>query len=365
MKRRSSSGRRSISSGRSSRGTPIIKTLDGGQTTSPEKKREAAARKIQALSRRRYKKKISDISDIFCGRSDAIINRKNQKILDDILFVNRDMSLVKRSGNNNNNNITIGNFTLKQIKKLGEGSYSKVLEYYDELNGVKVAFKIENAEFPAEKEISEMIQHCGAIKEVYFKSDVEYQNHFYFMSLAHGGTLDDLKKRINNWDEGRRKKLIKLIVEKIRKQVVCLYKKGYIYTDFKLPNILVDCDGSSGLQIYLGDLGSAIPDKYNNEYVATYPPPDVTQNHPGLFHLKTEEEKQGVISWGLGILLYFLMPSSTNNFNHFNYSKDKYNVQKHPESIREMNDYYGGGNFGNYLSEEAKNRPSIFDEIII
>ena len=341
---------------RSSRSSNPIKTLDGGTAASPEIKREAAARKIQALSRRRYKKNISHISDIFCGRSDAIINRKNQKILDDILFVNRDMSLVTKE--KKSSNIMIGNFILKQKKQLGAGSYSKVLEYYDEQNGVKVAFKIENAKFPSEKEISETIQHCGAIKEVYFKSDWEKNHHFYFMNVAHGGTLDDLKKRITNWDEGRRKKLIKSIVEKIRKQVVCLYNNGYVYTDFKLPNILVDCDGS-GLQIYLGDLGSAIPNE-TNEYVATYPPPDVNLNAPGIFPLKTEEEKQGVISWGLGILLYFLMPSSTNSSNHFFFNN--YNVQKHPESIREMNDYYGG-NFGNYLSDKAENRPRIFDEI--
>ena len=322
-------------------------------------KKEAAARKIQALSRGYNKKRsIDEISNIFCGRSDAIINRKNQKILDDILFVNRDMSLVKRGGDND---IMIGNFLLKKMRQLGEGAYSKVLEYYDKNSEVKVAFKIEENDFPAEKEISETIQHCGAIKEVYFKSDAANKNHFYFMSLAHGGTLHDLKKRITNWDEGRRKKLIKSIVEKIRKQVVCLYNNGYVYTDFKLPNILVDCDGS-GLQIYLGDLGSASPNE-TNESVATYPPPEVyNRGEPGRFSLQTDDEKQGVISWGLGILLYFLMPSSAKDMNHFYYLENSYNVQKHPKSIRKMNDYYGENNFGNYLSEKA-DRPSIFDEI--
>ena len=328
--------------------------------------KKKAATKIQALSRsflvrRKMKMKEADINKMICNNSNLYINRKNQQILNNILFTKRDLSFVKKVGSkitikipNSSDNF---HFEIDEKRKLGSGTYSQVYELYDVNHQVKIALKKEDNVFPSEAEISRILweSKCNTINEVYFKSEKDY--HYYFMSLAHGGTLADLKKRTKNLDLDEKKKMNKLIVETVRKQLVCLFKNGYMYSDFKLQNILVDCDNI--MKIYLGDLGSAIPN-VKGRYAATYPPRDLHMIEPGIFEV-SDREKEGVVSWGLGILLFFMMPSSINDSNHFLYSKD-YDKQKHNESIKEMDDFYGKG-FGNYLKLNAKDRPSIYDKI--
>ena len=319
-------------------------------------KRKKSATKIQALSRG-FK---AFLNEMICNNSNLYIKKKNQQILNDILFTKRrDLSFVKKVGvkitikiPNSSENF---NFEIDENRKLGSGTYSEVYELYDVNHQVKLALKKEDNDFPSEAKISQILwaSKCDTINEVYFKTEKNY--HYYFMSLAHGGTLDDLKKRTSDWDN--KKILNQFIVEKIRKQVVCLFKNGYMYSDFKLQNILVDCDNI--MKIYLGDLGSAIPN-VKGRYAATYPPRDLHMIEPGIFEV-SNREKEGVVSWGLGILLFFMMPSSINDSNHFLYSKD-YDKQKHNESIKEMDDFYGKG-FGNYLKLNAKDRPSINEKI--
>ena len=316
--------------------------------------------------RRSVKKKDNTLNTdgIFCYNNDYM-DMKNQKILDDILFKKRDLSYVKKVGQK----ITIKNptssedfeFMISSNQKLGSGAYSTVYKLYDDKQHVQLALKEETNKFPSEQEISEILfeNHCGAINEIYFKTENDV--HYYFMSLAQGGTLEELKERTQNWTAQKKKQLYKSIVEKIRQQVLCLFKNGYVYTDFKLLNILVDCN--NGLKIFLGDLGSAIPNEDNNQ-VATYPPPDVifnvTENgkiQRGIFRV-LDNQKEGITTWGLGIILYSLMKSSTNCFV---FSKTL-NADKHQESIQEMNAFYGKG-YGEYLNFHAENRPSIHKKI--
>lgn len=310
-------------------------------------------------TKRRSVKNTLDTDGIFCNIDN--LNMKNQKILDDILFKERDLSYVKKVGNKitikNPNSAEDFEFMISSKQKLGSGTFSTVYKLFDEKQNVQLALKEETNEFPSEQEISEILSanHCGVINEVYFKT--EDDTHYYFMSLAQGGTLEQLKKRTKNWTPTKKKQLFKSIVEKIRQQVICLYKNGYVYSDFKLSNILVDCD--NGVKIFLGDLGSAIPNSDNNQ-VATYPPPDVTFNineegeiEKGIFKV-LDSQKEGIITWGLGIILYSLMKSSSNCFE---FSKT-FDADKHRESMQEMDTFYGKG-FGQYLNFHSNDRPSI------
>jgi serine/threonine protein kinase len=293
--------------------------------------------------------------------------------LNNIIFKNRYIKNIEVSSDfkkinifKSENSLDFFSFNIDSNNKLGEGGYSKVFRLYDIENQVQLALKIETNDFPTEKEISEKIsKHCGTINELYILSDPEKDEHYYLMNVANCDTLYELKKYIRNYSFVSKVLLYKNIVEEIRKQVVCLYENNYIYSDFKLKNILVDYD-NTGFRIYLGDLGSAVQDSYG-EQMATYPPPDVYDNYMDIeedvgFFKVIDDQKQGIISWGLGMILFLLMIDDEDESDHFLYTND-YDETKHGQSIKQMNDFYGNG-FGNYLSYYSDDRKSIYDKII-
>ena len=310
----------------------------------------------------------------YCQSKDLIDNT-NQLLLNNIVFQKRDIEAIEISPDYSKIVIYKPNaindyfsFNVDYRNKLGSGSYSKVYKLFDNAQKVHLALKIEENDFPSEKEISDTIwkNKCGAIDEIYIGTYNE--NHLYLMSLAQGGTLEELKTYTSDWTLEKRKMLYKSILEQIRKQIVCLLNSGFVYSDFKLDNILVDCD-QTGIKIYLGDLGSAVPNPSDNEQVATYPPPemeeefmnmDIEDGERGFFKI-FEEKKESIISWGLG-MLSFLLISDDAESNHFLFS-NKYNAKKHDEAIQKLNYFYGSG-FGDYLHKIPNKRKSINEAII-
>ena len=169
------------------------------------------------------------------------------------------------------------NITLHLTKMLGEGSYGKVLLFYDEETKLKLSLKIEKNEIITEENISDILYKDGCntvnVRLIHSENINEDEKKNIYLMNPLEGDLDKLLKKISKIKNETVLKNIKLdIVREIQKQILCLFKLGFVYTDLKLGNILYDCysDGSK-FNIYLGDLGSAVPDK-EGDYLSSFPP---------------------------------------------------------------------------------------------
>jgi hypothetical protein len=74
-----------------------------------------------------------------------------------------------------------------------------------------------------------------------------------------------------------------------------------------------------------------------------------------------EDKKEGIISWGLGILLFLLMIEDEEESYHFLHNID-FDETKHQNNIFDMNTFYQN-DFGNYLNYYSNTRKSIYDRI--
>ena len=249
------------------------------------------------------------------------------------------------------NILKVGKFELSPIKIIGRGAYSHIYELRDERYKVSLALKVEHSQIPSEVDIIAHLEKkgCNTVQQRYIGQDNDH--HYYLMNLAQG-TLENLKDNLKLMDNKQKIKFVIHIVEQIRHQIVCLYKLGYIYTDFKLDNIFYDCptDNRGHLRIFLGDLGSAVQQS-DNKYIASYPPYEHANNN-GRFKLKTKAEKKAVLSWGLGII-FFLLMTDEQSLSQF-YFTEALTSEYYMESIGKL------GKFRSYLSIDPQHRPSIY-----
>lgn len=172
-------------------------------------------------------------------------------------------------------------------KILGIGGFGAVFVYKDVKNSLEIILKVEggkNADFfhnrrlyPSEKEISEVLQKedsCNVIRTRYIESRglKYYRDHYYIMEKFDGNCQEILHNLIENNIKNKNKIWLN-IVEEVRKQIICIAKLGFYYTDLKPDNILF-CDNGNGLfSFHLGDLGSAIPTP-DFIHIGPYIPPE-------------------------------------------------------------------------------------------
>ena len=276
----------------------------------------------------------------------------NQEILETMIFLKKIKIEVL------DNKLYINKFHLSLNGTIGEGSYSVIYKCTDKKHNVHLALKVEQGTVAREDEISQRIleKGCHTVNQRYI-GNLNGEN-YYLMNLAEG-TLQDLKEKKELKKNHNKPLFFKVITEEIRKQLLCLYELGYAYTDIKLENIFFDYKNDS-LRFFLGDLGSAVPDE-DNYYISTFPPPEKRQDdEKGVFTVDNDE-KEAMLSWGIGMILFLLMNETTYHTNEF-FFKNTLSDRFYETSLKKMNQFYGKG-YATYLSKHPKQRPSIYKSI--
>ena len=276
----------------------------------------------------------------------------NQEILETMVFLKKINIEVL------DNKIYINKFHLSLNGTIGEGSYSVIYKCTDKKHNVHLALKVEQGTVAREDEISQRIleKGCHTVNQRYI-GNLNGEN-YYLMNLAEG-TLQDLKEKKDLKKNQNKPLFFKVITEEIRKQLLCLYELGYVYTDIKLENIFFDYKNDS-LRFFLGDLGSAVPDE-DNYYISTFPPPEKRQDdEKGVFTVDNDE-KEAMLSWGIGMILFLLMNETTYHTNEF-FFENTLSDRFYETSLKRMNQFYGKG-YATYLSKNPKQRPSIYESI--
>ena len=83
-------------------------------------------------------------------------------------------------------------------------------------------------------------------------------------------------------------KQIKSIIKILGQGLLCLADKDIFYFDIKAANVLFNCLSNGKISVFFGDLGSILPD-YQDEYVATFPPPEGLIKHIDRIDSLTEQ----------------------------------------------------------------------------
>ena len=268
-------------------------------------------------------------------------------------------------------------FEFENVKEIGAGTYGTINFLYCKELQVELALKRENLDpyfgvrKPIEEEISRMLlgRGCNTVN-VKFISIIDEKS-FYLMNKMEGN-LNELAQifrsdKTRNASDKKYKPL--RIVEEIRKQMLCIYNiiPKYVYTDYKLVNILYDCPDKSDLtdyKIHLGDLGSAVPD-IDGEYISSYPPYEFKEGN-GFIKLTTDKQVIALIAWGLGILLLSFIEESVQDSFKYNRldSLDTGKGGKYKRIIKLMTDTYSE-DIAKLLSLDPDDRPNIKDTNII
>jgi len=273
----------------------------------------------------------------------------------------------------NNDSIFKTKFNINELlfiknKTIGKGAYGEIIEYTNSQYNIYFLIKKEKSltaynDVPIEKEIAEVLNNsdCNTVKTKYLFNISD--NHYYIMAKADG----DLKYLLKSLDNSVHQRRIKLMIsEQVRKQLYCLYKKKYLYLDFKLNNILYSCNTKKDIAILLGDLGSAIPDK-NNKYVCSYPPYEYRHQDGFIdIHINNNNSKY-ILSWGVGIILLDLINNKLSNkyldLLYFKYKDlekmNKDEINKLFKDISKLLESYYNKDVAEYLSLNPFDRPDI------
>jgi serine/threonine protein kinase len=258
------------------------------------------------------------------------------------------------------------NIILNITEKIGEGMFSNIYKLVDSKNKIVAALKVEKLENPIEHEISELLNKnkCNLLKVKYIGKHNfnQYIYNCYIMELANG----DLNKLSNfymdNIDKKQTLQFFRDIVEELRIQLLCLLEISnykYVYTDVKLNNILYMCKmPQQYIKIFLGDLGSAVPDG-NGAYIASFPPWEYKDNtEKGVLNLTTNTEKEKTLSWLIGILLLSFV-SKDNVIDYYYANLDKMDSDIHRKKVKHFIIQTYGPQFAYYLSLNPKIREDI------
>ena len=202
-------------------------------------------------------------------------------------------------------------FNLNRVDKpIGEGTAGTVFKFIDNVNQVNIAVKITSSN--NEEEIANQLRMSDcAVLHVRYVDGLKINNKFvYFMELAEGDLHDWARKMMDKYRNGIPRHILYSVCVSIWKQLDCLFELGRFYTDIKLENILFKCPLPNNIEeenvrFMLGDLESAVP--VNGVLGATYPPYEY-KNMRGL--LPQYIYYSTVLTWGFGILVFSLLPSS-------------------------------------------------------
>ena len=200
-------------------------------------------------------------------------------------------------------NLKINNvkYIFKVVKKLGQGALGSVYLYYDDVNQVSLAIKYT---FDRDEElISNALLKSGCDVLRVRGLGLLNSRYLYIMEQAEG----DLISLFNNLKKPVSKNFVLNIAEQVRRQILCIGRlhSSFLYADVKLQNVLYKCDDPAnlnGIRVFLGDLGSAVPNSYENGnpiYPTTYLP----LPNKLLVRNNNKKDKLDWISWQLGALL--------------------------------------------------------------
>ena len=225
-------------------------------------------------------------------------------------------------------------FVLMWNKPLGSGNYGEVVYYYDEENNVEICVKQEKQsqfyEGGIEEEISEILieNGCNSIPVKYVKNDMGI--HYYVMEVGTG----DLFKMLRNTEFSSNQ--LKQICEEIRKQLLCLWSNGFVYTDLKIDNILFKCNSKNNFSVHLADLGSAVINNIG-EFISSFKPPEYI--FEGL-----ERDSNKILCWNLGMLMLQItsvLNKQNKRFNSINITLrlENCSMDPNPENFKDLEQY--------------------------
>ena len=219
--------------------------------------------------------------------------------------------------------IICNNKIYSKQKIIGKGGYGKIILYEDLKNNTKIILKIEKNNIITEKKIGHFISNnpkCNTIRVRYVDSidkKTPEQLNYYILDYLDG----DLEKLITIYKEKKQfKEWFTTVVEEIRKQIVCLYKEDYFYTDLKLANILY-CFFNNKFTIHLGDLGSVTP-LFKGYNIASFPPIEYNESgvRSGFIKIESKIQAKQILTWLLGIIGLHIIDANFCKYNlHFIY----------------------------------------------
>ena len=213
-------------------------------------------------------------------------------------------------------------YIFRSPKSLGKGGFGGIFEYRDFDHGMDIVLKIEGGSYarllgnrrsePSEREISEALNRngnkCNTIRTRYIESrGARYRrDHYYIMEKYSGDTSELLKILKSEYSQKERIKIWLEVVETVRKQMACLAKLGFYYTDLKPPNILYCKNPDGTISINLGDLGAAVANKQGYEedhtHLSFWSPPEYFEDSIRI------TQKDGTVNKkkGAAVLLFLL-----------------------------------------------------------
>ena len=223
------------------------------------------------------------------------------------------------------------NLNKKQF--IAGGSFGKVFRIYDKDEKINIAIKTYNDQ--KDKEISVIRKltdekiDCNILGCKLFK----YMNNNYISvcelysdSMENTSVLKELsvKSKI-------------LIIKQVAKDLLCLYKKGFSYTDIKLPNTLYKCLSNKQFKVTLGDVGSIC---FKNDYCTI-------TSKPYEYRGKSVRGTDTAVVWGLAVM-FLSMLHNRKFISKFHWSEIEY------FNITQMNHYINY--YINKLDSNIKNK---------
>ena len=349
-----------------------------------QKEIENLKEEIENLKYEIYNQKLDDnffnlknFSCNFCINQQ--IDTRNQALLDNIIFNSIKKELeFKFDDDDNDKKLKIKidhkkEYTFTILKNsIGKGTAGEIYQLYN--SDYKVAYALKIEQNPTEIEISEFLddKYCNLLKVKYIGYNYARPN--YLMELA-DGDLNTLADKLHSFIKNNKnliqqsRAFFRDVAEEIRKQMVCLLVKSeykYVYVDIKLENILYKCikgenKGENKVKIFLGDLGSAVSSKIKpNFYTHTFKPFEYKTNT--YFRLYTNDQKEQILSWMIGIILLSFINSNYayDNLSATAIDEDNIKYETIKENVYLMLSENYGDQFVSYLDSNPTKRPSIF-----
>jgi len=210
-------------------------------------------------------------------------------------------------------------------KELSRGANGIVIQYHDSKYNKYIAVKygfIDNDivvinKIEQNKSCSDLVVGC-VIYEFNYNS-----NKYYCIIMENAiGTLKDLIPIINS-----DKNILVDILYAVAIAIKCLQKINLYYTDIKYQNIFFRNTANNGIQIILGDLGSA--SELEMAPTLTYFPYELylfrenIENSKSKYYKKNpydtnDQQLKCIIAWGFGILIFKLLNINVEDLNPIN-----------------------------------------------
>ena len=158
------------------------------------------------------------------------------------------------------------NIELSDIVEIASGTFGEVYKASFEIDGETMFFAIKYSldknleEAQVVQEYTDGLDCPGIISMKVREIDGE---DVAIMPLA-DGSLHDYLGKFSHTQANH-------IINVIQEALLCLYDNNCYYFDIKPANILFNCDSSGISTIFLGDIGSILPNE-NDEYATTFPP---------------------------------------------------------------------------------------------